>query len=97
MPKAKKINTPVKPAETPETPDVITKLSPRGKTAMMAVMLTKEEGTTVKQLAEELQWKENSVRGALSILSKAQKDLGFKITSEKIDGERRYRLISEKE
>lgn len=97
MPKAKKTNTPVKPVETSKTDEVIAKLSPRGKTAMMAVMLTKEEGTTIKQLAKELQWKENSVRGALSTLSKAQKDLGFKITSEIKDGERHYHLVPEKE
>lgn len=97
MPKPKKISTLAKPIEALKTTDIIAKLSPRGKTAMMAVMLSREEGATIKQLAEELQWKENSVRGALSTLSKSKKELGFTIASEIKDGERRYHLIFEKE
>lgn len=62
------------------------------KTAMMAVMLTKEEGVSIKELADKLGWKENSVRGAMSVL--ASKQVGATLTSEKKDGVRRYRLIA---
>lgn len=62
------------------------------KTAMMAVMLTKEEGVTIKELADKLGWKENSVRGAMLVL--ASKQVGATLTSEKKDGVRRYRLIA---
>lgn len=75
---------------SPETD--IKNTSKQFKTAMMAVMLTREEGVTLKELADELGWKENSVRGAMSVL--ASKQVGATLTSEKKDGVRRYRLIA---
>ena len=75
------------------SPDTdIKNTSKQFKTAMMAVMLTKEEGVTIKELADKLGWKENSVRGAMSVL--ASKQVGATLTSEKKDGVRRYRLIA---
>lgn len=68
------------------------KTSKEFKTAMMAVMLTREEGVTIKELADKLGWKENSVRGAMSVL--ASKQVGATLTSEKKDGVRRYRLLT---
>ena len=56
------------------------------------IMLTKEEGVSIKELADKLGWKENSVRGAMSVL--ASKQVGATIMSEKKDGVRRYRLIT---
>ena len=75
------------------SPDTdIKNTSKQFKTAMMAVMLTKEEGVTIKELADKLGWKENSVRGAMSVL--ASKQVGATLTSEKKDGVRRYRLLA---
>lgn len=75
------------------SPDTdIKNTSKQFKTAMMAVMLTKEEGVTIKELADKLGWKENSVRGAMSVL--ASKQVGATLMSEKKDGVRRYRLIA---
>ena len=75
------------------SPDTdIKNTSKQFKTAMMAVMLTKEEGVTIKELTDKLGWKENSVRGAMSVL--ASKQVGDTLTSEKKDGVRRYRLIA---
>ena len=75
------------------SPDTdIKNTSKQFKTAMMAVMLTKEEGVSIKELADKLGWKENSVRGAMSVL--ASKQVGATLTSEKKDGVRRYRLIA---
>ena len=75
------------------SPDTdIKNTSKQFKTATMAVMLTKEEGVSIKELADELGWKENSVRGAMSVL--ASKQVGATLTSEKKDGVRRYRLIA---
>lgn len=65
------------------------------KTALMVVMLTREEGTTIKQIAEALDWKENSVRGAISSIVK--KKMGLTITSEIKDGERRYHVTVPKD
>ena len=75
------------------SPDTdIKNTSKQFKTAMMAVMLTKEEGVTIKELADKLGWKENSVRGAMSVL--ASKQVGATLMSEKKDGVRRYRLTA---
>ena len=75
------------------SPDTdIKNTSKQFKTAMMAVMLTKEEGVSIKELADKLGWKENSVRGAMSVL--ASKQVGATLMSEKKDGVRRYRLIA---
>ena len=75
------------------SPDTdIKNTSKQFKTAMMAVMLTREEGVTIKELADKLGWKENSVRGAMSVL--ASKQVGATLISEKKDGVRRYRLIA---
>jgi hypothetical protein len=52
------------------SPDTdIKNTSKQFKTAMMAVMLTKEDGVTIKELADKLGWKENSVRGDMSVLA----------------------------
>ena len=75
------------------SPDTdIKNTSKQFKTAMMAVMLTREEGVSIKELADKLGWKENSVRGAMSVL--ASKQVGATLTSEKNDGVRRYRLLA---
>lgn len=95
MPRPKKTNAPAKIAEAPKvipTPIVEpVQGSKELKTALMGIMLTRTEGTTIKEMAEQLGWKENSVRGAMSTL--ASKQLGTKLRSEKIDGVRRYFLV----
>lgn len=62
------------------------------KTALLAVMLARPEGATLAEMAKELGWKENSIRGAMSLL--ASKQVGATLTSEKKDGIRRYRLVA---
>lgn len=62
------------------------------KTALLAVMLARPEGATLAEMAKELGWKENSIRGAMSTL--AGKQVGATLTSEKKDGIRRYRLVA---
>lgn len=62
------------------------------KTALLAVMLARPEGATLAEMAKELGWKENSVRGALSTL--ASKQVGVTLVSEKKEGIRRYRLVA---
>ena len=57
----------------------------RDKTAFMVVMLSRPEGATLKEMAEALGWKENSIRGAMSLYAKNTKQ---KVTSEKKDGVR---------
>lgn len=64
-------------------------LDHRDKTAFMVVMLSRPEGATLKEIAEALGWKENSIRGAMSAYAK--KTSGT-IASEKKDGIRTYYL-----
>ena len=64
-------------------------LDHRDKTAFMVVMLRRSEGATLKEMAEALGWKENSIRGAMSVYAKKT---GGTINSEKKDGVRTYYL-----
>ena len=59
------------------------------KIAFMVVMLGRPEGATLKEMAEALGWKENSIRGAMSLYAKKTKAT---IASEKNDGVRTYYL-----
>ena len=63
----------------------------RDKTAFMVNMLSRPEGATLKEMAEALGWKENSIRGAMSLYAKNTKQT---VTSEKKDGIRTYYLKS---
>ena len=65
------------------------KIDGRDKTAFMVVMLSRPEGATLKEMAEALGWKENSIRGAMSVYAKKTKAT---IASEKKDGVRTYYL-----
>lgn len=65
------------------------KIDGRDKTAFMVVMLSRPEGSTLKEMAEALGWKENSIRGAMSLYAKKTKAT---IASEKKDGVRTYYL-----
>ena len=62
-------------------------LDHRDKTAFMVVMLSRPEGATLKEMAEALGWKENSIRGAMSAYAKTT---GGTIASEKKEGIRTY-------
>ena len=65
------------------------KIDGRDKTAFMVVMLSRPEGATLKEMAEALGWKENSIRGAMSLYAKKTKTT---IASEKKDRVRTYYL-----
>ena len=62
-------------------------LDHRDKVAFMVVMLSRPEGATLKEMADALGWKENSIRGAMSAYAKKT---GGSIASEKKDGIRTY-------
>ena len=73
-----------------EDKKTVRNLSVHYKNAMMVVMLSRSEGATLKEIATQLNWKENSVRGAMSLLVKKQTDVT--LTSQKKDGVRTYYL-----
>ena len=64
--------------------------SKQNKIEKMVQMLLTSEGVTLKELAEKLSWLENSVRGSMSVYTKKHPE--YKLTSEKVDGVRYYRL-----
>ena len=90
----KKKSSKAKNTTKKSTSTVETKLEPvetnnRDKTAFMVLMLSRPEGVTLKEIAEALGWKENSIRGAMSVYAKKT---GGTISSEKKDKARYYHL-----
>ena len=82
------LNKVAEPEVKVEQPQPV-KIDHRDKTAFMVVMLSRPEGATLKEMAEALGWKENSIRGAMSLYAKKVKAT---IASEKKNGVRTYYL-----
>lgn len=53
----------------------------------LVALLVREQGTTIAEMMEATGWQQHSVRGAMA---GALKKRGLVITSQKIDGARRY-------
>jgi hypothetical protein len=64
----------------------------KGKLASVIGMLRRPKGATIAELCKSTGWQAHSVRGAMS--GGIKKKLGLKITSEKSDGVRTYRIAS---
>ncbi len=89
----KQILTPVAEEPITETPIEQPKpvpLTGSDKLTFMVHFLSRPEGATLKEMAEALGWKENSVRGAMSLYAKNHPE--YTHSSEKVDGVRTYRL-----
>ncbi len=89
----KQILTPVAEEPITETPVEQPKpveLTGSDKLTFMVHLLSRPEGATLKEMAEALGWKENSVRGAMSLYAKNHPE--YTHSSEKVDGVRTYRL-----
>ena len=56
------------------------------KKALVQNLLEAEKGTTIAEIAKQTGWQNHTVRGHLSTMKKNN----IVITSERIDGERRY-------
>ncbi len=76
-------------AEPVEQPKPVP-LTGSDKLTFMVHFLCRPEGATLKEMAEALGWKENSVRGAMSLYAKNHPE--YTHSSEKVDGVRYYRL-----
>lgn len=58
------------------------------KLDQLEVLLTRKNGSTISEMMTATGWQQHSVRGALA---GSLKKRGLTITSEKLDGTRRYR------
>ena len=76
-------------AEPVEQPKPVP-LTGSDKLTFMVHFLCRPEGATLKEMAEALGWKENSVRGAMSLYAKNHPE--YTHSSEKVDGVRTYHL-----
>lgn len=63
--------------------------SSTSKIDQLIAMLRRQKGVTVMQLAETIGWQQHSVRGAMSGVLKKR---GLAVKSEKVKGQRLYRL-----
>ena len=71
---------------TPQMPPA----GPTGKLGLLVQKLRQAGGVTIAEMAEATGWQHHSVRGALS--GSISKKWSLPVTSEKIDGVRRYSL-----
>lgn len=79
-----------KQTNTPKTTDnAATQPAPKlTKKAMVEQILKSDTGATIDDIVKQTSWQKHTVRGHLSILKKA----GTEITSERVDGVRRYKM-----
>ena len=60
------------------------------KLQLLIEMLRRPEGASIDQIAEATEWRNHSIRGAIS--GALKKKLGLTVTSEKVEGTRIYRI-----
>jgi hypothetical protein len=91
MPKTKSnpTTTPNKPAEAAQPS------GPKGKLGILVDLLSQPTGATIGAMQTATGWQAHSIRGAIA--GSIKKKLGHAVTSEKVEGERRYRIAEASE
>jgi len=90
-PTPKKRGRPKKAAPTPANTGTPRKARDGSKQAQLIAMLERPEGATIAQIVAATGWQPHTVRGAIA--GALKKKLGLTVTSERIEGERIYRLV----
>jgi hypothetical protein len=67
--------------------------APRGKVAALVELLQRPDGATINAMMQTTGWQAHSVRGAIA--GAIKKRFGLVVISEKVDGERVYRIAAE--
>lgn len=67
--------------------------APKGKIGAVVALLKRPEGATLDEMMRATGWRAHSVRGAIS--GSIKKAMGLGVLSEKIDGVRVYRILTE--
>jgi hypothetical protein len=83
------------PSFSPKTATLTDRKEPDGKSSKQArvvEMLNSPTGTTIAAVMKATGWQQHSVRGFFAGV--VQKKLRLKLNSEKIDGNRIYRIVS---
>lgn len=73
--------------EAPPTPDPAPAARKAGKLALVEALLRRPDGASIAELVDATGWQQHSIRGAMA---GALKKHGLVITSDKIEGVRRY-------